>query len=59
MRTPNSGRPKSEITGLQCTVCIRLTPPLRDEYKRLGDAKWLRKLLAQSIEKERLNKVKL
>lgn len=51
-------RPKSEITGVQCTVCIRLTPSLRDEYKRLGDAKWLRKLLAQSIEQERLNKVK-
>ena len=51
-------RQKSEITGVQCTVCIRLTPPLRDEYKRLGDAKWLRKLLAQSIEQERLNKAK-
>jgi hypothetical protein len=58
MRTPNSGRPKSEITGLQCTVAIRLTPTLRDEYRRLGKANWLRKLLAQSIEQERLNKVK-
>jgi len=51
-------RPKSEITNVQCTVCIRLTPPLRDEYRRLGNANWLRKLLAQSIEQERLNKVK-
>jgi hypothetical protein len=50
MRTPNSGRPKSEITGIQCTVAIRLTPALRDEYKRLGKAKWLRKLLATSLE---------
>ena len=51
MRTPNSGRPKSELTGMQCTVSIRLTPVLKEEYTRLGNAKWLRRLLAQSIEK--------
>ena len=51
MRTPNSGRPKSELTGIQCTVSIRLTPVLKEEYNRLGNAKWLRRLLAQSIEK--------
>ena len=51
MKTLNSGRPKSEITGIQCTVSIRLTPALKDEYKRLGNAKWLRKLLATSLEK--------
>ena len=51
MKTPNSGRPKSDITGIQCTVSIRLTPVLKEEYNRLGNAKWLRKLLAQSIEK--------
>jgi len=51
MKTPNSGRPKSELTGIQCTVSIRLTPVLKEEYTRLGNAKWLRKLLAQSIEK--------
>ena len=51
MKTPNSGRPKSDITGIQCTVSIRLTPVLKEEYNRLGNAKWLRRLLAQSIEK--------
>ena len=51
MKTPNSGRPKSDITGIQCSVSIRLTPVLKEEYNRLGNAKWLRRLLAQSIEK--------
>jgi hypothetical protein len=48
-------RPKSELTGIQCTICIRLTPSLKAEYKRLGDAKWLRKILALSIEERNKN----
>jgi len=48
-------RPKSELTGIQCTICIRLTPSLKAEYKRLGDAKWLRKVLALSIQERNKN----
>lgn len=46
-------RQKSEITGNVINTGIRLTPAQHSEYKRLGGAAWLRKLLAQSIEQRR------
>jgi hypothetical protein len=45
-------RPKSEITGQQGFIGIRLTEAQRKEYKRLGGPAWLRKVLAESINKK-------
>jgi hypothetical protein len=46
-------RPKSELTGENKNVAARLTPSQYNEWKRLGGAMWLRKVLAQSIQNKR------
>lgn len=48
-------RPPSEITGSPIQIAVRVTTSLRDEFKNLGGATWLRKLLAQSIQQRRQN----
>jgi len=48
-------RPPSEITGSSIQIAVRVTKSLRDEFKTLGGANWLRKLLAQSINNRRNN----
>jgi hypothetical protein len=48
-------RPPSEITGSSIQIAVRVTASLRDEFKNLGGANWLRKLLAQSINKKLKN----
>ena len=44
-------RPKSEITGVNLLVAVRVTKIMRDEFNRLGGAAWLRKVLVQSLER--------
>jgi hypothetical protein len=46
-------RAKTELTGDSKHVGIRLTPTQYQEWKRLGGAMWLRKVLAQSIQNKR------
>ena len=48
-------RPPSEITGSSIQIAVRVTKSLRDEFKKLGGANWLRKLLAQSIQSRKNN----
>jgi hypothetical protein len=48
-------RPSSEITGSSIQIAVRVTKSLRDEFKTLGGANWLRKLLAKSIESRKNN----
>jgi hypothetical protein len=48
-------RPPSEITGSSIQIAVRVTKSLRNEFKTLGGANWLRKLLAQSIESRKNN----
>ena len=48
-------RPPSEITGSSIQIAVRVTQSLRNEFKTLGGANWLRKLLAQSIESRKNN----
>jgi hypothetical protein len=48
-------RPPSEITGSSIQIAVRVTQSLRDEFKTLGGANWLRKLLAKSIESRKNN----
>jgi len=49
-------RPKSDLTGQTIYVAVRTTPSLKEEFKRLGGASWLRRFLSQSIEKNRQQK---
>jgi hypothetical protein len=51
-------RPPSELTGSQIQIAVRVTKSLRDEFKSLGGAMWLRKLLANSIEQKRFQQSK-
>lgn len=37
-------------------IAVRTTLPLREEFKRLGGAAWLRRFLAHSLEKHREEK---
>ena len=46
-------RPPSELTGSHIQIAVRVTKSLRDEFKSLGGAMWLRKLLANSIEQRK------
>ncbi len=48
-------RPPSEITGSSIQIAVRVTQSLKQEFKNLGGAVWLRKLLAQSINNRRNN----
>ena len=49
-------RPKSELTGQTIYVAVRTTLPLKEEFQRLGGAAWLRRFLAQSLEKHQQEK---
>jgi len=49
-------RPKSDITGQTIYVAVRTTLPLKEEFKRLGGASWLRRFLANSLEKHQQEK---
>tara|TARA_R110000822_G_scaffold26806_1_gene80450 strand:- start:231 stop:392 length:162 start_codon:yes stop_codon:yes gene_type:complete len=44
-------RPKTEYTKSGKTIAVRATMSEYNEFKRLGSTKWLRQLLAKSIEK--------
>jgi hypothetical protein len=46
-------RPPSELTGSTIQIAVRVTQPLKDEFKSLGGAMWLRKLLANAIEQRK------
>jgi len=46
-------RPPSEITGTQIQIAVRVTRSLKEEFKSLGGAMWLRKLLANAIEQRK------
>jgi hypothetical protein len=48
-------RPPSEITGSSIQIAVRVTQSLKNEFKNLGGAVWLRKLLAQSINNRKNN----
>jgi hypothetical protein len=49
-------RPQSELTDDSKHIGARLTKSHFEEWKRLGGAQWLRKMLAQSIkEKVKIN----
>lgn len=45
-------RPKSELTDDSKFIGVRLTKAQYEEWKRLGGAKWLRTMLAKSLEKK-------
>ena len=44
-------RPKTEMTKSGKTIAARATMSEWNEFKRLGGTKWLRQLLADSIQK--------
>jgi hypothetical protein len=46
-------RPKSELTDVAKQIGARLIPAHYAEWKRLGGAKWLRRMLSQSIKEKR------
>jgi len=46
-------RPPSELTGSTIQIAVRVTQPLKDEFKNLGGAMWLRKFLAKAIEQRK------
>ncbi len=46
-------RPPSEITGTQIQIAVRVTQSLKNEFKNLGGATWLRKYLSHAIEQRR------
>lgn len=43
-------RPPSEITGTHIQIAVRVTRSLKEEFKMLGGAIWLRKFLANAIQ---------
>ena len=52
-------RPKSDLTTpTQIQVAARVTASMKAEFKRLGGANWLRKFLADSLEKRHVQKQK-
>jgi hypothetical protein len=44
-------RPKTEMTKSGKTIAVRATMSEYNEFKRLGGARWLRPILANSLEK--------
>jgi hypothetical protein len=44
-------RPKTEYTKSGKTIAVRATLSEYNEFKRLGGARWLRPILANSLEK--------
>lgn len=53
MYTSAMPRPPSEITGSTVQIAVRVTSALKQEFKNLGGAVWLRRLLANSIQQRR------
>ena len=49
-------RPRTEMTKSGKTIAVRATLSEWNEFKRLGGTKWLRQLLANSIEKHQQTK---
>jgi hypothetical protein len=49
-------RPKTEMTKSGKTIAVRATLSEWNEFKRLGGIKWLRQLLAESIDKNQQTK---
>ena len=49
-------RPKSDLTGQTIYVAVRTTPSLKEEFKRLGGAAWLRRFLSDSLHKHQQEK---
>lgn len=45
-------RPKSEITGKQIQITLRVTQAQRDMYKEMGGPVWLRRQLSAEIERK-------
>ena len=45
-------RPKSEITGKQIQITVRVTQAQRDVYKEMGGPTWLRRQLSAEIERK-------
>ena len=45
-------RPKSELTGKQIVVSVRVTASQREAFKQLGGALWLRKQLAAELDRQ-------
>ena len=45
-------RPKSDITGKQIQITLRVTESQREAYKELGGATWLRKLLSAELDRK-------
>jgi len=45
--------PKTEMTKSGKTIAVRATLSEWNEFRRLGGTKWLRQLLAKSIEKQK------
>lgn len=50
-------RPKSELTGDSKHIGARLTKSHFQEWKRLGGAQWLRRILSNSLKEQRDAKV--
>lgn len=44
-------RAKSEITGKQIQVAVRVTASQKDAFKQLGGAAWLRRQLTAELER--------
>lgn len=44
-------RPKSEITGKQISIAVRVTASQKAAFKEIGGAVWLRKQLTAELEK--------
>jgi len=44
-------RPKSEITGKQISIAVRVTASQKDAFKQLGGAPWLRRQLTAELER--------
>ena len=45
-------RPKSDITGKQIQITLRVTESQREAYKELGGPVWLRKLLSAELDRK-------
>ena len=43
-------RPKTELTGNNVTISVRLTPLMYAEWKRVGGQAWMRRMLSISIQ---------
>ena len=44
-------RPKSEITGKQISIAVRVTASQKETFKQIGGATWLRRQLIAVMER--------